>query len=145
MFDGKHLNFTSYKTNDNLSIMVPTVGREILQIYHQGDFKSKFNDYVFPLMQGRPLDSQQEKHTSFSRVTAIFNKELKIVAAKAGLKNSQISSHWARRSFTCLALSKGMNLDVVSKILGHSGESVTLDSYAQYTDKHLHDAMSIFE
>ena len=38
MFDGKHLNFTSYKTNDNLSIMVPTVGREILQIYHQGDF-----------------------------------------------------------------------------------------------------------
>ena len=91
------------------------------------------------------METEQDRHTAFSRATALYNKNLKIVAKKAGLKNTQISSHWARRSFTCLALAKGMNLDVVSKILGHNGETVTLDSYAQYTDKHLHDAMRIFE
>jgi site-specific recombinase XerD len=143
MFDGNFLNFTCFKTGENLSIKVPTQGREILNIYHQGDYKGKSNEYVFPFLTDSQLDTPSKTHNAFSRQTALYNKNLKILAKMAGLKDTKISSHWARRSFTCLALSKGMNLDVVSKILGHDGQTTTLDSYAQYTDKHLHDAMDI--
>ena len=141
-FDGSNINFTSTKTGENLSIKVPTIGREVLNIYAD---KTKSTDFIFPILVKYDITTDKGRHDAYSRATSLINKNLKTVATKAGVKNKSISSHWARRTFTCMALAKGMNLDVASKILGHGGQTVTLESYARYTTKHLHEAMNVFE
>ncbi len=141
-YDGSHINFTSAKTHENLSIKLPIIGREILNIYKVDDNSTKF---IFPILDKYDTQTAQNKHDALSRATALINKSLKIISRKADLKNKHLSSHWARRTFTCMALAKGMNLDVASKILGHGGQTVTLESYARYSQKDLHKAMDVFD
>lgn len=140
-FDGNAITFRCFKTGEQQNIKVPTIGIEILNIYHQGDWTSNPNAFIFPLMANVPFQTPAEKHNAFSRITSVYNKNLKIIAKKAELSVTQISSHWARRTFTCLALEKGMTLDVVSKILGHSGERITVESYAVYSESNLYNEM----
>jgi integrase len=49
--------------------------------------------------------------------------------------NKKLSSHVARRSFGNVALAKGISLNVISKILGHSSTLITQRIYAITTQK----------
>ena len=66
-----------------------------------------------------------------------FNAYLKEVGDLAGIpKNKPLVTHLARRTFaTTIALSNGMNIGVLSKILGHNSVKVTIDSYATVIDE----------
>ena len=45
-------------------------------------------------------------------------------------------SHLARKTFACtIGLANGMNIGVLSKLLGHSSIQITLDSYATVIDE----------
>ncbi len=45
-------------------------------------------------------------------------------------------SHLARKTFACtIGLANGMNIGVLSKILGHASIQITLDSYATVIDE----------
>ena len=45
-------------------------------------------------------------------------------------------SHLARKTFACtVGLANGMNIGVLSKLLGHSSIQITLDSYATVIDE----------
>jgi site-specific recombinase XerD len=143
-FDGNKLVFLSAKTKTISSIKVPTISKEILAIYHQGEWTSKSNEYIFPMLEVTDTKDETTLANAISRLTAKYNKALKRVALKAKLQNPKISSHWARRSFACMALEKGISLDIVSKILGHSGESITVDSYAAFSSSRLNKAMEVF-
>ena len=52
------------------------------------------------------------------------NKKIKIVGKLCGI-NKKITFHLARHTFATLALSKGMPIESVSKILGHSNITTT--------------------
>lgn len=66
-----------------------------------------------------------------------FNAYLKEIADIAGIpKNKPLVTHLARKTFaTTIALSNGMNIGVLSKILGHNSIKVTLDSYGTIIDE----------
>jgi hypothetical protein len=50
-------------------------------------------------------------------------------------KDKPLVSHLARKTFACtIGLANGMNIGVLSKILGHASIQVTLDSYATVID-----------
>ena len=45
-------------------------------------------------------------------------------------------SHLARKTFACtVGLANGMNIGVLSELLGHSSIQITLDSYATVIDE----------
>jgi len=73
---------------------------------------------VFPSMYGTPLD-QKRLHHDFKRVLK-----------KAGLH--EIRFHDLRHTAATLMLINGIPLLVVSRRLGHSKPSVTLDIYGHY-------------
>ena len=51
-------------------------------------------------------------------------------------KDKPLVSHLARKTFACtIGLANGMNIGVLSKILGHASIQVTLDSYATVIDE----------
>lgn len=66
-----------------------------------------------------------------------YNAYLKEVGDMAGIpKDKPLVSHLARKTFACtIGLANGMNIGVLSKILGHASIQVTLDSYATVIDE----------
>jgi integrase len=66
-----------------------------------------------------------------------FNAYLKEIGDIADIpKNKPLVTHLARKTFaSTIALSNGMNIGVLSKILGHNSIKVTLDSYGTIIDE----------
>lgn len=64
-----------------------------------------------------------------------YNAYLKEIATIAGIKMN-LTSHIARKSFaTTIMLANGVNIGVVSRLLGHSDVRVTLDAYGAFNDQ----------
>jgi len=88
----------------------------------------KYKNHPFCIKKGRclPVPSNVK-----------YNAYLKEIGDIAGIpKNKPLVTHLARKTFaSTVALSNGMNIGVVSKILGHNSIKVTLDSYGAIIDE----------
>lgn len=62
-----------------------------------------------------------------------YNQYLKMLATMAGI-NKPVSSHWARHTGATLLLNSGVEMEVVSKVLGHSSTKMTRQIYAKLLD-----------
>lgn len=71
------------------------------------------------------------------------NVKLKQIAKECGL-DKKLTFHMSRHSFATLALSKGMPIESVSKILGHT-KITTTQIYAKITTEKLDKDISLFE
>jgi len=63
-----------------------------------------------------------------------MNAYLKEIADLAGI-HQNLTVHIARKTYACTMLASGVNMGVISKLLGHSSIQVTLDSYASVMDE----------
>lgn len=71
-------------------------------------------DYLFASSQGGKVDTNN------------FDKTLKALARKAGIKNAdEVSAHTFRHSFACILSENGTSMDVIRDLLGHSSLAVT--------------------
>ena len=71
-----------------------------------------------------------------------YNKLLKKVATVCGIAKN-MSSHLARHTFATLTLTKGVSIESVSKMLGHTNISTT-QIYAKVTNKKVGNEMNVF-
>ena len=71
-----------------------------------------------------------------------YNLLLKKIAKSCGITKN-VSSHLARHSFATLALTQGVSIESVSKMLGHSNISIT-QVYAKITNKKVGNEMNQF-
>lgn len=63
-----------------------------------------------------------------------MNAYLKEIAELANIRMN-LTVHIARKTYGCTMLSEGVNIGVISKLLGHASIQVTLDSYASVMDE----------
>jgi integrase/recombinase XerD len=140
-FSGTHIRITMQKTNDAVSVKVPNRALEILQLYRQAT--SKPSDYIFPFLRS-DIDYTDPRalHRVISSATAYANKNLKIIATRAGVEKP-ISFHSSRHTFATRALTKGVPIELVSKLLGHHSISTT-QIYAKIVNEKLDQAMDAF-
>lgn len=108
--------------------------------------KKTKKEYQVPLLQ-KPLDilERYKNHPiSLKRSKCLpvpsnvkYNAYLKEIGDMAEIpKDKPLVSHLARKTFACtIGLANGMNIGVLSKILGHASIQVTLDSYATVIDE----------
>ncbi len=66
-----------------------------------------------------------------------YNRKLKLIASACGI-DKPLTSHLARHSFSVLCLNKGISMESVSKILGHTSNRTT-QIYAKVTNLKLDD------
>jgi len=71
-----------------------------------------------------------------------YNSQLKRIAAQCNI-NKKMTSHLARHTFATLTLTKGVSIESVSKMLGHTSISTT-EIYARITDNKIGNEMSTF-
>ena len=100
-------------------------------------------DYIFPFLKNN-LDYSDPTvlFNAISSNTACANKNLKMIGAKAGIEK-HISFHSSRHTFATRALKKGMRIEYVSKLLGHTNLKTT-QIYAKIVNEELDKAMDVF-
>ena len=86
---------------------------EAINLYIRTERKAG-GEYLFASSQGGKVDSNN------------FDKTLKALARKAGVKNADaVSAHTFRHSFACILSENGTSMDVIRDLLGHSSLAVT--------------------
>lgn len=139
-FDGERLTIVTSKTSEPLSIKLGEVALHIIDKQSGGDNKDSF---IFGLLPtGLDLTNEKSVHQSISRSTAYVNKNLKLIAKKAGI-NKNIHFHTSRHTWATRALRKGMRIEHVSKLLTHRSIKTT-QVYAKIVNADLDDAMDLF-
>lgn len=140
-FDGTNINFTIMKTGNQLSIKVPNKGLELIEKYKPQ--KANKEAFIFPMLSNQlNLKDPRELDNAISSATAYINKNLKIIAGKIGLEKP-ISFHISRHTWATRALRKGISIDKVSKLMGHSAIRET-QIYAKIVNSELDKAMDVF-
>ena len=140
-FDGVNLNITMKKTKGQISIKVPTRALAIMEKYKVVDGNS--NDYIFPMLSNElNIKDARAVDSALSSATAYINKNLKFIAEKISL-DKPLSFHISRHTWATRALRKGMSIDKVSKLMGHSQLKET-QIYAKIINSELDKAMDIF-
>lgn len=139
--DNTHIHFTIKKTGNQISIKVPDKALEIINKYKPT--KITPNDFIFPMLSnGLDENNLRLIDREISGATAYINKNLKILAKKAEL-NKHISFHISRHTFATRALTKGISIDKVSKLMGHAQIKET-QIYAKIVNEELDKAMDVF-
>lgn len=90
------------------------------------------NDYVFATDLGKAVDSRNELRR--------FKRFLKRVNFR-----TDISFHSLRHSYASFLIEKGVNIETVSKLLGHSDATITLKIYSHITSKEKKEAIKVFK
>ncbi|GAB2960620.1 site-specific integrase [Hymenobacter coalescens] len=140
-FSGTHIRLTMHKTGDVVSVWMPNRALEILAFYREAGNKS--SAYIFPFFRADVDYSDPKRlYRSISSETAHANKNLKIIATRAGLEKS-ISFHSSRHTFATRALTKGIPIELVSKLMGHASINTT-QIYAKIVNEKLDQAMELF-
>lgn len=109
-----------------------------MYIGKRGKTKQTFSFLVLPQAQ-KILDYYGGKLPMISNQK--YNEYIKMIAVMAGI-NKPVSSHWARHTGATLLLNSGVDMEIVSRVLGHSSTRMTRMIYAKLLDETIADAMS---
>jgi integrase len=139
--DNTHINFTIKKTGNQISIKIPEKALEIINKHKPK--KVVKEHHIFPMLDNEADENDlQLMDKNISVANAYINKNLKIIAEKAKL-TKHISFHISRHTFATRALKKGISIDKVSKLMGHSAIRET-QIYAKIVNEELDKAMDVF-
>lgn len=141
-FDGTHITMTTQKTKERVSIKLPKKALAIVEKYRTEGQTPK--DYIFPILD---RDDDINRGTRlFKRINTknvLINKSLDTIVKDLGIEK-KITFHTSRHTFATRALSKGMRIHHVSKLLGHASVKTT-EVYAKIVNKDLDEAMGVFD
>ncbi len=96
----------------------------------------KGDKYLFPIIQ-----EKKSKRIEVRNFNKTHNNILKRISLSIGLP--PITGYFARHSFSTLMRSNGLNIDVISSLLGHSSTRVTAIYLKSFSDNTLDDACNI--
>ena len=113
-----------------------------------GKRKKTDTEYNIPLMNIPKMILEKYKDkTADNLILPVYNimqynRRLKQIAKLCGI-NKNMSSHLARHTFATLTLTKGLSIESVSKMLGHTSITTT-QIYARVTNKKIGNEMCLF-
>lgn len=140
-FDGKNINICIHKTQTPLSILIPDRALHIINMYKNENCSG--NDFIFPVLKISPEEKNPRIiFNAISGATAYTNKNLRKLAELAGI-DKHLSFHTSRHTWATRALTKGMAIENVSKLMGHSAIRET-QIYTKIVNAQLDKAMQVF-
>jgi site-specific recombinase XerD len=113
----------------------PTIIQGWLSTYAKSVIKKYGNKektgYVFPIITDDMSD--KEKHRRVRNFTRSLNQGIKKVAKSAKI-TEDLSSYYARHSFSTISIRKGSSLEQVMEALGHSEPKTTINYFKGFED-----------
>ncbi|AHM63190.1 integrase [Flammeovirgaceae bacterium 311] len=90
------------------------------------------NTFIFPILND-DMDAREQMDAS-KNFTRFINQHLKKLAKDAGLSND-ITTYWARHSFTTIIMRSGASIEMASGLLGHQSTNTTRNYWAGFEDE----------
>ena len=107
-------------------------------------WKQKCGDkrFVFGMLaDNTDLDNRETLYKCRNNATKCINQSLTVVGEKLKFKHP-LTMHVARHSFAVMALNDGMQMSVVSRLLGHASTGVTEKVYVKYLPETLDEEVN---
>ena len=117
IIDGR-IQYERQKTSQPFDIKIPEQLMPIIEYFTKG---KKKDDYILPIIK-REDPVLKYKDVEWARLR--YNKNLKIIAQKAGIEE-KLTSYVTRHSYATIADDMGIPLTAISKMLGHERVSTT--------------------
>jgi integrase/recombinase XerD len=141
-FDGERILLDTYKTGSTVSIKLPQKALGIINQYVKD--KPNAEEFIFPILKiDKDYSDPKVIFRAISSATAYTNKNLKSIAKKLEF-NHNLNFHSSRHTWATRALRKGMRIEYVSKLMGHSSIKTT-QIYAKIVSEELDKAMEVFD
>ena len=121
---------TNKANQKSIVVFINSFMQSVLDKYANPD-KSPEN-YVFPIMNSS-MDKLKQI-TAARAFTRFINQHVKSLAESAGI-NQNISTYWARHSFTTTAMRKGNSLEMLQEALGHSDMKTTMKYWGGFENE----------
>lgn len=119
--------FLKSKKVPEVDIPIAPRGMEILRKWHHKTGKRKF---VFAkLKDDLDITNDGEFYKTLVAQEHLINNSMMTVAKKINVP--RLTMHMARHSFAVMSIRKGMNIYLLSKLMGHAGVGVTEKIYAK--------------
>lgn len=128
------ISYRRHKTGTLLTVEVPPTAMKLIQQYKSMDADSP---YLFPILSGNR--ESKEEYIEYQHALRKLNYDLKQLAVYCSIKFN-VSSYLARHTFATMLLSKGVPIESVSKMLGHTNIKTT-QIYARITNKKIEQDM----
>ena len=126
-FEKKELRKILIKTGKRHTIPLTDSAIQVLNKWKEKCNKTRFVFNLAP--ENINLDEEEELYKARNNAEKCINQSLAIIGKKLGLK---LSFHVARHSFAVRALNNGINMSIVSRLLGHASTDVTEKVYAKF-------------
>lgn len=95
-------------------------------------WKGRYKVFVFGLLSDKfDLNEDEELRKRRNSVTNTINTSLKRQSKFANLEH-EITMHWSRHTWAVLSLEKGVEISIISRLLGHTSTAVTEKVYAEF-------------
>jgi integrase/recombinase XerD len=128
--DGKII-YNRHKTGQTVVIKVLPIMQMIIDRYSAQDSK-----YVFPILSRM---SRYGKPRKYSSILCRYNYYLRKLGEDAGV-SIRLSSYVARHTWATMAFSIGIDINVISRALGHTSTRTTMIYINSIEDKKVFDA-----
>lgn len=108
--------------------------------------KGHHRGYTLILLQAAKDILEKYDYQIPHRKNSYYNEMLKIVAAIVGIKDKNITTHVARKTFAVMALNTwGLSLSTVAACMGHSSTTTTEKYYVDVLDEKVYRDMAHLE
>lgn len=114
---GQHIVYRRNKTAKRMTIKINAKAQALMDRYAGGK-------HILPWMDMPIFDRKKEDHRKYETVTSMVNKELKTIFSNLGI-DKPVTTHTARHSFAYISYNKGVKLDTLRQMLGHTNLQVT--------------------
>lgn len=132
------IHYARHKTGQPIQVVILPPMRQIMERYGHQD-----SEYVFPILPNRPSDGSRDNaeslHKSYRNELRRYNYSLHKLAQMMGLPHP-LSSYVVRHSWASIAYQHHVDVDLISKALGHTKTSTTLLYIKSLFDPDLADA-----
>lgn len=131
------------KANTIKKIQVKTYNRNIIPMSDRTkeileNWRGRYKRFVFGLLPDNfNLDDKDELYRRRNSITHTLNKSITRSCERAGIPKHTF--HSARHSWAVQSLEKGVEISVISRLLGHSDSRITEKIYAEYLPNSLED------
>ena len=104
--------------------------KQVIEQY--GNTNKSPNSFVFPILENS--ENMELNHKQTQNFTRFINQHFKKYALSLGI-TEEISSYWARHSWSSRAIRIGLSMEFVSEALNHSDLKTTKNYFSGFTDE----------
>jgi len=135
-YDGEKITFVRAKTAKTtyeakeIIVYLNDYAKDVIKTY--GDAGQAPNEFIFPILQRN--QTAKEQHQKRQTFTRYINQHFLKYSKNLGITEN-ISTYWARHSFSTIAIQKGASMEFVGEALGHSDTKTTIGYFAGFENK----------